>query len=134
MLNDSYVNAETIRQYRESKGLTQSQFAALLRVSTTAVTHWEKGQVPSGPASLLLEHLVDGVPIFSSGGGASDWDVPLNLKEWEELERRRARNGFLTVRDYLLYLVRQDIAIPRPGAASPAPKKASGGKSKKHAG
>ncbi|SKA94751.1 Helix-turn-helix [Prosthecobacter debontii] len=102
------MTAEQIRNYRESKGLTQSQFASLLRVSPTAVTQWEKGQVPSGPASLLLEHLIEGTPLFSAAGDA-DWDMPLTLKEWEELERRRVRTGFLTVRDYMIWLVRQDM-------------------------
>lgn len=102
------MTAEQIRNYRESKGLTQGQFASLLRVSPTAVTQWEKGQAPSGPASLLLEHLIEGTPLFSAAGDA-DWDMPLTLKEWEELDRRRVRTGFLTVRDYMIWLVRQDM-------------------------
>lgn len=102
------MTAEQIRTYRESKGLTQSQFAGMLRVSPTAVTQWEKGQAPSGPASLLLEHLIEGTPLFSSGGDA-DWDMPLTLKEWEELERRRVLAGFLSVRDYMIFLVRQEM-------------------------
>jgi transcriptional regulator with XRE-family HTH domain len=102
------MNAEQIRNYRESKGLTQSQFAGMLRVSPTAVTQWEKGQAPSGPASLLLEHLIEGTPLFNASGDA-DWDMPLTLKEWEELERRRASTGFLSVRDYMIWLVRQEM-------------------------
>ncbi len=102
------MTAEQIRNYRESKGLTQSQFASLLRVSPTAVTQWEKGQAPSGPASLLLEHLIEGTPLFSATGEA-DWDMPLTLKEWEEMERMRVRAGFLTVRDYMISLVRQEM-------------------------
>lgn len=113
------MTAEQIRQYRESKGLTQSQFASLLRVSPTAVTQWEKGQVPSGPASLLLEHLILGTPLFSSGGDA-DWDMPLTLKEWEELERRRARTGFLSVRDYMVWLVRQEMQKSPPVSVLPS--------------
>ncbi|TDU64345.1 helix-turn-helix protein [Prosthecobacter fusiformis] len=107
-LNNSAMNSEQIRNYRESKGLTQSQFSAMLRVSPTTVTQWEKGQAPSGPASLLLEHLIEGTPLFSSSGDA-DWDMPLTLKEWEELERRRASTGFMSVRDYMIWLVRQEM-------------------------
>lgn len=117
------MTADQIRTYRESKGLTQSQFAALLRVSPTAVTQWEKGQVPSGPASLLLEHLIEGTPLFSSGGDA-DWDMPLTLKEWEELERRRVRTGFLSVRDYMIWLVRQEMQNVSYAEAKPAAAKA----------
>lgn len=123
------MTAEQIRQYRESKGLTQSQFASLLRVSPTAVTQWEKGQAPSGPASLLLEHLILGTPLFSSGGDA-DWDMPLTLKEWEELERRRARTGFLSVRDYMVWLVRQEMQKSPPAPDSP-PSSTAGKRGKK---
>lgn len=115
------MSAESIRHYRESKNLTQSQFAALLRVSPTAVTQWEKGQEPSGPASLLLEHLIDGTPLFGSEG--ADWDMPLSLKEWEELERRRVKNGFPSVRDYMVHLVRQDMAAATPKARAGTGKK-----------
>lgn len=109
------MTAEQIRAYRESKGLTQSQFASMLRVSPTAVTQWEKGQAPSGPASLLLEHLIQGAPLFSSSGDA-DWDMPLTLKEWEELERRRVRTGFISVRDYMVWLVRREMQQALPPA------------------
>lgn len=119
------MTAEQIRTYRESKGLTQSQFAGMLRVSPTAVTQWEKGQAPSGPASLLLEHLIEGTPLFSSGGDA-DWDMPLTLKEWEELERRRVLAGFLSVRDYMIFLVRQEMRnSPAKLAESTAKKRGS---------
>lgn len=119
------MTAEQIRTYRESKGLTQSQFAGMLRVSPTAVTQWEKGQAPSGPASLLLDHLIEGTPLFSSGGDA-DWDMPLTLKEWEELERRRVLAGFLSVRDYMIFLVRQEMRnSPAKLAESTAKKRGS---------
>jgi transcriptional regulator with XRE-family HTH domain len=122
LLNHSAMTAESIRQYRESKNLTQSQFAALLRVSPTAVTQWEKGQVPSGPASLLLEHIIDGAPLFNASGNA-DWDMPLNLKEWEELERIRVRAGFPSVRDYLVWRARQDIQAARAATQRPTSSK-----------
>lgn len=111
------MTAETIRLYRESKKLTQSQFAAMLRVSPTAVTQWEKGQAPSGPASLLLEHLIDGSPLFGTEG--ADWDMPLTLKEWEDLERIRVRNGFPSVRDYMVWRVRQDIQAAKESTQPP---------------
>lgn len=114
------MNAEQIRNYRESKGLTQSQFAALLRVSPTAVTQWEKGQTPSGPASLLLDHLIEGTPLFGAEGvNDADWDIPLSLKEWEELDRRRSRAGFMSVRDYMIWLVRKEMRGDE-GAGAPA--------------
>lgn len=102
------MTAELIRTYRESKGLTQSQFASMLRVSPTAVTQWEKGQTPSGPASLLLEHLIENAPLFSCQG-ETEGDLPLTLHEWETLERLRQALGFPSVREYVLHLIRQGM-------------------------
>lgn len=116
------MEAEAIRQYRESKKLTQAQFAAQLRVTPTAVTQWEKGQRPAGPALLLLEHLIYGTPLFGSATAASaDWNMPLTLKEWEDLERLRVRTGFSSVRDYLVYLARRDLEHARRQQAAAAP-------------
>lgn len=36
-----------IRDYRELKGLSQAQFAALIRVSGAALSRYESGRVPS---------------------------------------------------------------------------------------
>lgn len=118
-LNGSVMTADQIRQYRDAKGLTQSQFAAQLRVSPTTVTQWEKGQTPSGPALLLLEHLILGTTLFGNArGDDADWDMPLTLKEWEELDRRRAAVGFHSVRDYMVHLVRKEMRAEAQAGAS----------------
>lgn len=46
-----------IRAIRQRYGLSQSELAALLRISDIrTVRRWEKGEVPiSGPASIVLE-------------------------------------------------------------------------------
>jgi transcriptional regulator with XRE-family HTH domain len=111
LLNNSVMNAESIRLFREAKNLTQAQLAELLGVSPTAVTTWEKGQEPAGPALKLLRFLINNEHPFASpeNSGAS-WEMPLNLSEWEALEVRRIRSGFASVRDYLIWRVRKDLA------------------------
>lgn len=46
-----------IRAIRQRYGLSQTELAALLRISDIrTVRRWEKGEVPiSGPASIVLE-------------------------------------------------------------------------------
>lgn len=109
------MKAEQIRKYRESKGLTQTQFAELLGVSPTAVTTWEKGQEPSGPALKLLRFLIEEIhPFNGSVGHGKEFDLPLSLAEWEELERRRIRRGFPSVRDYIVWRMKEDAKQTDP--------------------
>jgi putative transcriptional regulator len=45
-----------IRGIRDSFGLTQEQFAALLGISVRTLRNWEQGRrVPEGPARVLLQ-------------------------------------------------------------------------------
>ena len=46
-----------IRAIRQRHGLSQTELAALLRISDLrTIRRWEKGEVPiSGPASIVLE-------------------------------------------------------------------------------
>jgi putative transcriptional regulator len=46
-----------IKSIRQRYGLSQSELAALLRISDLrTIRRWEKGEVPvSGPASIVLE-------------------------------------------------------------------------------
>ncbi|MDQ3813023.1 MAG: helix-turn-helix domain-containing protein [Armatimonadota bacterium] len=49
------VAAPDVRHIRESYGLSQSEFAALLGISVGPLGHWEQGRrVPQGPARVLL--------------------------------------------------------------------------------
>jgi putative transcriptional regulator len=49
-------SADNIRKIRESYGVSQGIFAALLNVSLSTVQKWEQGQKsPSAPASKLLD-------------------------------------------------------------------------------
>ncbi len=50
------LSPKAITKLRESFGLSQAVFAALLNVSVSTVQKWEQGQKsPSAPASKLLE-------------------------------------------------------------------------------
>lgn len=52
---------DDIREWREKKGLTQSQLGALCGVGKSSVSQWESGAtVPSGSAKVILEELVSG--------------------------------------------------------------------------
>jgi DNA-binding transcriptional regulator YiaG len=57
------MTADKFKAIRERAGLTQSQLAALLRVSgKRTVGYWEAGErAISGPVSLLMELLDKGV-------------------------------------------------------------------------
>ena len=45
-----------IKHIRDSFGLTQTQFAALLGISVRTLRNWEQGRrVPEGPARVLLQ-------------------------------------------------------------------------------
>ena len=43
------ITGQQIAQARKDKGLTQTQLADLLRVSTEAVSKWEKGAYAPSP-------------------------------------------------------------------------------------
>lgn len=51
-----------IKAIRQRYGLSQSELAALLRISDLrTIRRWEKGEVPvSGPASIVLEQMATG--------------------------------------------------------------------------
>ena len=51
-----------IKAIRQRYGLSQTELAALLRISDLrTIRRWEKGEVPvSGPASIVLEQMATG--------------------------------------------------------------------------
>lgn len=60
----STVTAPDVKQVRETTGLSQSEFAALLRISIDTLQNWEQHRrVPRGPAAALLK-LVQASPEF----------------------------------------------------------------------
>ena len=52
------VNATSVRELRESLGLSQSQFASIVHVSIKTLRNWEQGiRTPDGAAAALLTAL-----------------------------------------------------------------------------
>jgi putative transcriptional regulator len=50
-----FVDAAMIKQLRKSTKLSQTKFAALLRVEVSTLRNWEQGRrEPTGPAKALL--------------------------------------------------------------------------------
>jgi putative transcriptional regulator len=50
------IQPPAIRGIRDSFGLTQEQFAALLGISVRTLRNWEQGRrIPEGPARVLLQ-------------------------------------------------------------------------------
>jgi len=50
------VESPDVQAIRESYGLSQSEFAALLGISVDTVQNWEQGRrLPAGPAKVLLQ-------------------------------------------------------------------------------
>ncbi len=57
------VNSKSVRETREKTGLSQNEFASVLRVSVKTLQNWEqKRRTPTGPAAALLR-LVANDPI-----------------------------------------------------------------------
>ena len=55
---------ERVRKIRKDRGLTQQQFAELLRVHIQTIRVWENGLgEPLGPAEIILEQLERGETI-----------------------------------------------------------------------
>jgi putative transcriptional regulator len=51
-----HLSPKDIRQLRQQTGMSQSEFARALNVSTIIVSRWERGVIqPSGPSFKLLD-------------------------------------------------------------------------------
>jgi len=56
MAEKKYSTQSRVKRLRNALGLSQREFAKELRVSASAVAHWESGEREiSGPVSKLLE-------------------------------------------------------------------------------
>ncbi len=114
------MTAEKLKQWRESKGLSLEEMGLLLGprgnpVSDSTISRWEAGANIPGPAELLLDWLIDGVPPFSvEGPGAASveaaaWKVEMTLEQFEKLQAKALAVGFSEVVDYIGWLVASDL-------------------------
>lgn len=51
--------AAKLKKLRKAKGLSQTDVAVAIGVDQSAVSLWEKGKTPSGPARILLDRFID---------------------------------------------------------------------------
>ena len=59
MTQEQPLAPESIKRWRESRGITQQQLADMLRVGVASIIRWEKGSAePSGSAAAILEALI----------------------------------------------------------------------------
>ncbi len=110
------VNGDKLKHYRESKNLSQRDLGDMLDVSGPTVNRWESGEqdIP-GPAGLLLDWLIDGIPPFGAEGAgaaqleAAAWKVEMTLEQFEKLQAKALAVGFSEVVDYIGWLVASDL-------------------------
>lgn len=121
------MTAPDLKFWRESRGMSQRDLAALLDVSPPTLNRWEKGEqeIP-GPASKLLDMLVDGkmpfdIPILTELGSVVREDigeVTMTVDAFEECLRRFREAGFATVTEWIAHLVREELKV-RPAEGEP---------------
>lgn len=66
-----HIDAVKIKEIRQSSGLSQSKFAALISVSVDTLRNWEQGRrSPTGPAKALLRAIAnDPIHVISALSG-----------------------------------------------------------------
>lgn len=120
------MNAQTLNQklaaYRVRHSLSLREMAGILRVTSgSTIKNWENGDDIPGPASLLLEWLIDGVMPFDSSmlshplpPAVQDaiWNVSMNLEAWEKLDSMRVSGGFATVTDWIAAMIQEELHSP----------------------
>lgn len=121
------MHGTELKHWREQRGISQRDLAAQLDVSDSAVNRWENGQQIPGPVQMLLRLLIHGELPF--GAGREDtadeeskhfWALKLTLADWHKLEGLASTAGFVTVRDYLLHLIREHLEESAHGRGSPS--------------
>ena len=102
------MNAEKIRAFRASKGLTQEELGKLCGVGKSSVSQWESGVTePSGPSRVILED-------YLSGDRAL---IPLTPLEEKLLNELLERSG-LESREELLKKLVLDAIATEPAASA----------------
>lgn len=105
-----------LKKWREGANKTLTEMAELLRVSSpNTIKNWEESVEIGGPAGLLLDYLIDGIPPFGKVGEAAErlhsaaWRVEMTLEAWEKLEALRIAEGYTSMTDFIASLVVQEI-------------------------
>lgn len=73
------IGAEDIKALRRQLGMTQKEFAGLMRVSKATVVHWENTEKPiNGPVILAMKVLRE-TPELASSLSVPEQEMPLRL-------------------------------------------------------
>ena len=61
-MTKNVLSPESIKKFREERGLSQQALATLLNIGSKSVSRWETGQAePSGTAAAILSVLISGI-------------------------------------------------------------------------
>lgn len=119
---NSPVSGSELETYRKSKKLSQVAIGEMLGVSGPTVNRWEKDEEQEIPetAQKLLRMLIYGEMPFGQRDPQAEaleaehfWQLKLSLADWHKLEGLAMAGGFVTVRDYLLSLIQEDLQRER---------------------
>jgi transcriptional regulator with XRE-family HTH domain len=115
-----------LKQWRETKGLSQRELAEMLDVSGPTLNRWEKGdQDIPGPAHLLLDWLINGKVPFGGEAGVTGsfqnaaWKLEMNLAAFQKLQSMALAEGYEDLVDYLGELARRELAKEEGETAAP---------------
>ncbi len=95
MSQKSGIPSEAIKKFRESKGLSQQQFASMLNVGVASLSRWENGaKKPTGTAAAVLAVLIGGSGVAGLTGlglTGSGYAIYRLLKDRFEGEQQAGR-------------------------------------------
>ena len=121
------MNVQTLNEklaaYRAQQRLSLREMAELLRITSgSTINNWEHGDLIPGPASLLLEWLIDGKVPFEESRLRKMPDVvkeaalkvTMDLGAWERLDALRIAGGYATVTDMIGGWIQEELGS-KPG-------------------
>lgn len=117
------VTGPDLKNWREKEGMSLRDLGQKIGgVSASTVGRWESGdqEIP-GPVQLLLKMLVHGEVPFVEGKRDLEreakhlWQLQLTLDDWHVLEGKAFQAGFTDTKDYILYLIQDDLRTTRQG-------------------
>lgn len=116
------MNVQTLNEklvtYRAQQRLSLREMAEMLRITSgSTINNWEHGDPIPGPASLLLEWLIDGKVPFEESRlqklpsvvKEAALKVTMELGAWERLDALRIAGGYATVTDMIGGWIQEEL-------------------------
>ena len=116
------MNVQTLNEklvtYRAQQRLSLREMAEMLRITSgSTINNWEHGDPIPGPASLLLEWLIDGKVPFEESQlqklpsvvKEAALKVTMELGAWERLDALRIAGGYATVTDMIGGWIQEEL-------------------------